>query len=141
MSIAQQVPEEKISEIVIPEELPILVSKESVLYPSLITPLAANEERTIKLIDDAVSAEKIIGVFSQRRGVEEQPPANLHTVGTAAIIVKMLKMSDGSIRALLQGIQRCRLLEVTQVDPYVKGKIEVIKEEKLEKTPKLEALV
>lgn len=133
--------DEKPAEVSVPEELPLLPSREMVVYPSLLIPLAASEEHTIRLIDEAATGDKMLGIFAQRQGVEEPPPANLYDIGTAAVIAKMFKMPDGTIRALLQGISRIRLREVVQMEPYVRAKIEVIKEESIEKSTEIEALL
>jgi ATP-dependent Lon protease len=133
-------PEQKETSVSIPDELPIIPSGESVVYPSMIVPLAANDEKTIKLVDEAATGDKIVGLFAQRQGVEEPPPANLYGMGTAASIAKMLKMPDGSIRAFLQGISRVRLAELVQVEPYLRGRVERV-EVTVERTPELEALM
>jgi ATP-dependent Lon protease len=133
-------PGQKQTSVFIPDELPIIPSGESVVYPSMIVPLAANDEKTIKLVDEAATGDKIVGLFAQRQGVEEPPPANLYGMGTAASIAKMLKMPDGSIRAFLQGISRVRLAELVQVEPYLRGRVERV-EVTVERTPELEALM
>jgi len=131
--------EKRTAEISIPQELPILPSGKSVIYPSMLVPMAIGEERMVKLVDDAVTGDKMVGLFAQRPGGDEPLPQNLYTVGTAASIVRMLKMPDGSVRAFLQGICRIRLIEFTQTEPYLKAKVERI-EEREEKTPELEAM-
>ncbi|HJX69983.1 MAG TPA: endopeptidase La, partial [Dehalococcoidia bacterium] len=123
----------------IPEELPILPTGENILFPSIIVPLVTQEQGIVQLIDTAIGENKIIGVFSQRDDVEQSAPDNLHSIGLAALIARMFKMPDGSIRAFLQGLTRIRLREITQTKPYLKAKVEVI-EEKVEKTTELEAL-
>ncbi len=132
--------ESKVTEVAIPEELAIIPGGPGAVFPAMMVPIVVNSENTVKLIDDAVAGDKIVGVFAQRPGVEEPPPANLYEIGTAASIVRMLKMPDGTVHALLQGITRIRLALVVQTEPYVRGRIEQV-EESLEKTPELEALV
>ena len=132
--------EKKQTPVTVPEELAILPSGESVIFPSMIIPLGTDDVKTIKLIDEVATGDNVIGIFAQRPGVEGQPPDNLHEVGTAASIVKLLRMPDGSIRAILQGICRIKLKEMVQVEPYLKGKVERL-EESVEKTPELEAIV
>lgn len=123
----------------IPEELYILPSDELVLYPSLIIPVAITDEKAVKLIDEIAAGDKIVGYFAQRPKSKEAPPANLYSIGTAALVARMFKLPDGSIRIFLQGLSRVRLKEVTQTEPYIKAKVEVIKD-KLEKSMELEAL-
>lgn len=123
----------------LPEELPIFPSGDTVVYPAIILPLGTGEEKAVKLIDEAAATDKIIGFFAQRPGSEQPTPENLYNIGTAALIARMFKLPDGSIRAFLQGLSRIRLKEITQTEPYLKGKVEVI-EDKVEKTTELEAL-
>ncbi len=139
MAIAQET-KETVDKFRIPEELPILPNSEGVVYPSLIVPLATTDEKVIKLIDEAAAGDKIIGFFAQRPGSKEASPDSLHSIGTAVLIARMLKLPDSSIRVFFQGLSRIGLKEVTQVEPYLKAKVEVI-EDKLEKTTELEALV
>ena len=122
-------------------ELPILPSADAVLYPSMIVPLATDDQKMVTLIDDAVAGDKIVAIFTRRPGEEEPSPKNLYSVGTAALIARMFKMPDGSIRAFLQGLERIRLKKLTQSEPYLKGKVEVIRVEEVEKTTELEALM
>jgi len=122
----------------IPEELPILPQNEIVVYPSLIVPLATAEEKILKLIDDAASGDKLVGFFAQRP--DSQEATDLYSVGTAAIIARMLKLPNNSVQVFFQGLSRIGLKKVTQVQPYLKAQVEVI-EDKIEKTAELEALV
>lgn len=124
----------------IPEELPILPHYGAVLYPSLVVPLGTGEEKVVKFIDEVAAGDKIVAFFAQRPDSKEALPASLYSIGTAALIARMFKLPDGSIRVFFQGLSRIRLKEITQVEPYMKARIEVI-EDKVEKTTELEALV
>ncbi|MBI4287572.1 MAG: endopeptidase La [Chloroflexi bacterium] len=124
----------------IPKELPILGSGEHVIYPGIVIPLASEETRVIRLIDEAVGKDKLVGVFAQRPGGEDKlSPDSLYRIGSVCLIVRMLKLPDGSIRAFVQGQERIRLKEVTQTEPFFKGKVEVVKG-KAQKTTELEAM-
>ena len=123
----------------LPEELPIFPSGDTVVYPAIILPLGTGEAKTVKLIDEAAAGDKIIGFFAQRPGSEQLIPENLYHIGTAALIARMFKLPDGSIRAFFQGLSRIRLKKITQTEPYLKGKVEII-EDKIDKTTELEAL-
>jgi ATP-dependent Lon protease len=123
----------------IPEELYILPSAEPVLYPSLIVPLTIRDEKTIKLTDEVVAGDKVVGCFAQRPKSKEAPPANLYTIGTAALVARMFKLPEGSIHVFLQGLSRIKLKEIVQVEPHIKAKVELIKD-KVEKSKELEAL-
>lgn len=126
-------------QVTIPRELAILPSGGEAVYPAMISPLSSSDERTIKLIDDVVNDNKILGVFPLR-ALDDLPIAdNLSDIGTACTVVRMLKVPDGSIRALLQGIKRVKLVKVTQTTPYFKAKVKILTEQ-VEKTPEIEAL-
>ncbi len=121
----------------IPEELPILPRDEVVVYPSLIIPLGAAEQRAVKLIDEAAAGDKLVGFFARRPDSKED--TDLYSIGTAALIARMFKLPDGSVRVFFQGLSRIGLKKITQVEPYLKAEVEVI-EDKIEQTTELEAL-
>lgn len=122
----------------LPEELPILPQAQVVIYPSLIVPLATADTKIVRLIDEAVGSDKLVGFFVQKPDAKEV--TDLYSIGTAALVARMFKLPDGSIHAFFQGLSRIRLKKITQIEPYLKGKVEVI-EDKIERTPELEALV
>jgi len=137
MKVEQQM-EPKITEISIPEVVPVIPSND-IIYPSMVVPMAIGEEQIIKLIDETATGDKIVGLFVQQPGVEQPPPANLYKVGTAASILRMFKMPDGSVRAFIQGICRIGLIDYVQTEPYLKARVGRIME-RGEKTPEIEAL-
>src|ERR1043166_7602140 len=93
----------------IPAELPILPLRDTVLFPNSFMPLAVARESSVRLIDDAIADGKLIAVFAQRdAAVEEPEQADLYPVGTATHIHKMFKLPDGSLRLIVQGLQRVR---------------------------------
>ena len=139
MSRAKGEIENQEAEVQIPQELAVLPSGETVIYPEMMIPLAAGEEKMIKLIDDVLSGDKILGLFARRPGGEGSSADNIFNVGTATAVARMFKMPDGSIRALLQGMKRIKIKKVIQTEPYIRAQIKVI-EEKIDKTPELEAL-
>jgi ATP-dependent Lon protease len=132
---------EQQGEVTIPSELPILPIKTGVVFPFMIVPLIVSDEHLIKQIDDALGSDKLIGVITQRNPEIETPGADdLHEFGTASLIVKMLRFPDGSLRILVQGVTRIRLTRISQTLPYLKARVDVIKES-AEKSLELEALV
>lgn len=132
---------EREGEITIPSGLPILPIKTGVVFPFMIVPLIVSDKQLIQLIDDALASDKLAGIVTQERPEVENPgPEDLHEYGTASLIVKMLRFPDGSLRILVQGVARIKLTRFTQMSPYMKAKIDVIKEPK-EKSLELEALV
>ena len=107
-----------------PGELPILPLRDTVLFPNSFMPLAVAREASVRLIDDAMSGAKLIGVFTQRdAGVEEPTQADLHAVGTASHVHKMFKLPDGSLRLIVQGLSRLTLEEITATRPYLRGRV------------------
>ena len=132
---------ERQDEITIPAGLPILPIKTGVVFPFMIVPLIVSDKQLIQLIDDALATDKLAGVVTQDKPEIENPgPDDLHEYGTASLIVKMLRFPDGSLRILVQGVARIKLTRFTQMSPYMKAKVDVIKEPK-EKSLELEALV
>lgn len=124
-----------------PEELAILPLKNGVVYPNAVMPITIGQERSIKLIDDALVKDKIIGIVSVKNLKIEVPnPEDLYTVGCSALILKMMKLPDNQMSVLVQGQSRIHLKEYTQTTPYLKAKIDFIKEE-FEKEVETEALM
>ncbi len=124
----------------IPEELAILPSGGDVIYPAMIAPFSSTNEKTIKIIDDVVNEQKILGVFPLVVPDATPSPENLNEIGTAASVIKLIKGTDGSIRALVQGLSRIRVKEIISTDPYLRARVEVVKEE-VEQSPEVEALM
>ena len=108
----------------IPDELPILPLRDTVLFPNSFMPLAVARESSVRLIDEAISAGKLIGVFTQRdASVDEPQQSDLYEIGTASHIHKMFKLPDGSLRLIVQGLARLRLEEVTETRPYLRARV------------------
>jgi ATP-dependent Lon protease len=108
--------------LVIPPELPILPLRDTVLFPNSFMPLAVAREASVKLIDEATSTGRMIGVFTQREAsVEEPAQEDLYPIGTATHIHKMFKLPDGSLRLIVQGLARVHLDRIAQTRPYLKG--------------------
>src|SRR6266542_3427442 len=111
--------------VVVPDELALLPLRDTVLFPQSILPLAAGRPSSLNLIEDAVRGGHLIGVFTQRDPATEEPQgADLYRIGTLAAIHKVLKQPDGTVRLIVQGLARVRLVEVTQVRPYLKARVE-----------------
>jgi ATP-dependent Lon protease len=107
------------------ETLPILPLKETVVFPGSMTPLAIGQERSLQLVDEAVARERTIALVTTRESEVDEPSADdLHGVGTAAEIHKMIRVPDGTLRVLVQGLHRVRLERVVQEDPYLVGEFE-----------------
>jgi ATP-dependent Lon protease len=103
--------------------LPILPLRESVVFPSSMTPLAIGQERSIRLVDEAVANDRPIALVTARSDEEEAASAeDLYPVGTSAAIHKMIRVPDGTLRILVQGMDRIRLEELEQTEPYLVGR-------------------
>ncbi|MGH3116462.1 MAG: endopeptidase La [Gaiellales bacterium] len=104
------------------ESLPILPLKDTVVFPDSMTPLAIGQERSIRLVDEAVAKDRPIALVTTKSEVDEARTAeDVYRVGTAAVVHKMIRVPDGTLRVLVQGMRRVRLERVTQEDPYLVG--------------------
>src|SRR5499426_2835036 len=113
----------------LPDELPILPLRDTVLFPNSFMPLAVARESSVRLIDEAISGGKLIGVFTQRDATVEEPQqADLYALGTASHIHKMFKLPDGSLRLIVQGLARLKLEEVTAGRPYLRARVSLAPE-------------
>ncbi len=127
-------------DIELPSALPILPLKETVVFPDSATPLAVGQERSIKLIDDVVAKDRLLALVTVKNPDVEQPGwEDLYDVGTAAIVHKLIKVPDGTLRILVQGVERIRLDAPVQDAPYLVGSFTPVPDV-VEETPELEAL-
>ncbi len=112
---------------VAPEELPLLALKNTVLFPNIVIPITVGRDRSIKAINEAYEADRMVAVLSQREMDVEDPGAeDLFEVGTVARILKLLKMPDGTLTAILQGRQRFALREISRVDPFMVARLQLL---------------
>jgi ATP-dependent Lon protease len=138
--ITFDVPETSDGEVKFPAELPVLPLKETVVFPQSMTPLAIGQERSVRLIDDVVAGERLLALMTVRDPDVETPGwDDLYDVGTVAVIHKMIKVPDGTLRILVQGLQRVRLERRVGDDPYLVGEFAELPDE-LDETPEVEAL-
>ena len=114
----------------IPEELPILPLRGLVVYPETAVPLTIGQPRSIRLVDDVVSVDKgFVGLVASRNPDLDTPnPEDLFEVGTVAVVHRLFRAPDGTIRLLVQGMTRFRLGEFIELEPYLKAKIELVPE-------------
>ena len=109
----------------VPEVLPLLSLRNTVLFPGVVIPISVGRDRSVRLIREANKAETLIGVVSQKEDDTEVPgPDDLNKVGTVARILKMIKMPDGTNTVILQGQQKFRWTEILQEEPYHKARVE-----------------
>jgi len=135
--------EEIMNEEGIPDELPILPLRNTVLFPGVVIPITVGRDKSIKLIRDAYASDKTIGVVAQKDPeIEEPGEDDLHKVGTVARIIKILQMPDGNTTAIIQGKKRFQIDSVTQFDPYIKAAVSNYEPgKKNPKTKDFEALI
>lgn len=118
--------EDFISNTPMPELLPILPLRNTVLFPGVVIPITVGRDKSIKLVKDYYKSEKLIGVVAQRdQNIEDPMAEDLYTIGTLARIIKSLQMPDGSTTIIIQGIKKFRIVEIIQTDPYHMAKVEV----------------
>jgi ATP-dependent Lon protease len=127
-------------EIEIPSTLPVLPLKETVVFPQSMTPLAIGQERSVKLVDDVIAGNRLLALFTvKNEEADETGWDDLYETGTAAVIHKMIRVPDGTLRILVQGVGRIRLDERVQDDPYLVGEFTEVPDI-VEETPEVEAL-
>lgn len=135
--------EEEIYKEGIPESLPILPLRNSVLFPGVVIPITAGRDSSIQLVKDAHKGDKVIGVVAQKNEQTEEPELkDLHKVGTVARILKLLKMPDGNTTVIIQGTNRFFIGEQVQKEPYIVATTSPFKEDrKAINDPEFDAII
>src|SRR5581483_2484243 len=118
------------SEPAIPETLPILPLRNLVVFPGTIVPLTIGREASRKLLQESLPQSKVIGIFAQRNPEQENPaPEDLHNVGTAALVLKMIRQSEQSALIVVQGLRRVRLGKTLLTHPFIRAEVEPLASE------------
>jgi len=121
--------EKKLSESEVPDNLPILPLKNTVLFPGVVVPITVGRDRSLALVKEAYESDKTIGVVAQRdESVEDPEPGDLFQFGTVAQILKLIKMPDGSKSIVIQGKSIFEIQQVTQTDPFFRAKVNPIRQ-------------
>jgi ATP-dependent Lon protease len=124
----------------LPDALPILPLRETVTYPDTLTPLAVGQERSIKLVNDVLSGDRMLAMVASKDPELDAPgPDDLYGVGVAGTVARMMKVPDGTLRILVQGSERIRITGYVSEQPYLVARIEAMPDV-LEPTTELEAL-
>jgi ATP-dependent Lon protease len=124
----------------LPGALPVLPLRDMVTYPDTLTPLAVGQERSIKLVNDVLSGERMLVMAASTDPETEEPaPDQIQRVGVAGVVARMLKVPDGTIRILVQATERVRLGDFVAEEPYLVARIEPLPDV-VEPSPELEAL-
>jgi ATP-dependent Lon protease len=128
------------SDVEIPSTLPVLPLKETVIFPQSVSPLSIGQERSVRLVDDVLEGERTLALVTVKNPEAEEPGwDDLYETGTAAVVHKMIRVPDGTLRILVQGVARIGLKRRVQDEPYLVGEFEVLPDD-VEETPELEAL-
>ena len=117
--------EEALENEALPEIVPILPLRNTVLFPGVVIPITAGRDKSIQLIKDANSADKIIGVVAQKNQSIENPGSkDIYELGTVAQILRVLKMPDGNTTVIIQGKKRFKIKNILKEEPYIKSEID-----------------
>jgi ATP-dependent Lon protease len=135
--------EDSLNKVEVPETIPILPLRNTVLFPGVILPITVGREKSLKLIDDVYNNGKVLGAIAQKDPDVESPGFDdLYKTGTIAQIIKILEMPDGSTSVIIQGKKRFQLDEIVDTDPYDQGKVTELEEAKKDASGKeFEAII
>src|SRR4051794_34166798 len=124
----------------LPEALPVLPLRDTVTFPETLAPLAVGQERSIQLIDDVLGTNRMLAMVTARDPENEVPgPEDLYNVGVVGAVARMMKVPDGSLRILVQGMQRVKLGDFVAEKPYMVARISPMPDV-IEPSAELEAL-
>ncbi|TVM15368.1 endopeptidase La [Oceanidesulfovibrio indonesiensis] len=117
----------------IPDEMPVLPVRDIVVFNYMILPLFVGREKSVAAVDAALNSNRFITILTQRdESVDEPGPDDLYDVGTVAMIMRMLKMPDGRLKVLVQGVSRAQVKEFTSTEPHLQARVETISEPDIE---------
>ncbi|HLA64669.1 MAG TPA: endopeptidase La, partial [Rhodothermales bacterium] len=134
--------EQQMAEAALPDDLPVLALKNTVLFPGVVLPITVGRDTSLKLVKDAYAGDRIVAVVAQKRSEIENPgPDDLYRAGTAASILKLIKMPDGSVSIVIQGKRRIEIEEFTQTEPYLRGRIAPVPDDEAGDAAELDARV
>ena len=138
--LAQAPPEGAAQDGALPEALPVLPLKDNVVFPDTLTPLAVGQERSIRLLNDVLGGNRMLVMAASRDPELDEPePGDVHAVGVAGVVQRMIKVPDGTLRILVQGTQRVALGDFESTEPYLIARVEPLPDV-VKQTPELEAL-
>lgn len=113
----------------VPEVLPLLPLRGTVVFPMTLVPLAAGQPRSLRLIDEVISGDRLVGMVLQKNAEQEAAgPGETHEIGTVANIHQMMRVPDGTVRLVVQGLHRMRIVEWVGEEPFLKARVEMIPE-------------
>ena len=137
-----------IQPIQIPDTLPLLPVRDAVAFPGSVMPLTIGRPRSKRLLDEALTAEKIIGVITQKNeSVEDPNPTDLYSVGVASLVLKMVRTPDPAggggthLNILTHGLVRFRIVKILETEPYLRAKVEILSDKNPPLTPEFDLLI
>lgn len=137
LPLLSQDDEEQMNKEVFPDDLPILPLRNNVLFPGVLIPITVGRDKSLRLLQEANKGKKIIGVVSQIDQDKENPEfKDLHSIGTVAQIVRLLKMPDGTSTVILQGKRRFEIVEPYQTEPFMRAKVQFLSDTKPKQSAK-----
>ncbi len=140
--LLSQQDEDEMSSADVPDTLPILPLRNTVLFPGVVIPISVGRDKSIKLVKEAYKADRMIGVISQLNMKDEEPGFDeLHRIGTVAMIIKILQMPDGNTTVIIQGKQRFRLDAMISSEPYLTASVSRLDDKKLKDSRQFNALI
>ncbi len=120
-------------DLVVPDTLPILPLRNTVLFPGVVLPITVGRDKSIKAVNDAYKQDKLVGVLAQKDvNVEDPEPKDLCSIGTVARIVKLIKMPDGGTTIIIQGKRRFEIGSIVSEDPYFRASVRLLVDEEAE---------
>ncbi len=135
-----ETPEPEDHQLEFPAALPVLPLKDTVVFPQSMSPLAIGQERSVRLIDDVVAGDRLLALITAKDPSLDAPSwEDIYEIGTVALVHKMIKVPDGTLRILVQGIDRIKLEHRLETDPYLLGEFSALPDVLIE-TPEVEAL-
>ena len=134
---------EETQQIKIPEVLPLLPIRDVVIFPFMIIPLFVGRDSSINAVNESLSKDRMIMLATQKSPAEETPkPEGIYSVGTAGMVMRMLRLPDGRLKILVQGLARAKVVEYLQTEPFYQVRIEVLQESEVKETTiEIEALM
>ena len=117
------------ADFVIPDTLPVLPLRDAVVLPLTAVPLTVGRPRSVQLVDDVMRGNRLLALVAEREAKSDPGPEDLHRVGTVGAIHQLHRVPDGTVRLMVQGIERIRLVDFTGTDPYLVARVEVLKDQ------------
>ena len=117
------------ADFVIPDTLPVLPLRDAVVLPLTAVPLTVGRPRSVQLVDDVMRGNRLLALVAERDGKSDPGPEDLHRIGTVGAIHQLHRVPDGTVRLMVQGIERIRLVDFTGTEPYLVARVEVLKDQ------------